>query len=143
LRLSPSASRRSKALREVLPKRPQKRTIYISIYWSRMRVLIPACAIAMDAARTLSGGAAVRIAATRAGWLAGTLRATSIKSASRQRWSGGSDYALFLVSPQIELAPIHGGSDPDARDGGSDLPRFDEALRSVMAMHCRYWRIAS
>lgn len=40
------------------------------------------------------------------------------------------DYALFVVSPEIELTLLH--QQPDAE-------RFDQALRNALALHRRYW----
>ena len=40
------------------------------------------------------------------------------------------DYALFLVSPEIELTLLH--AQPDAE-------RFDQALRNALTLHRRYW----
>jgi hypothetical protein len=46
------------------------------------------------------------------------------------------DYALFLVSPEIELALIHGN---DGSAGGGELSAFDAALRNALVLHRRYW----
>jgi hypothetical protein len=48
------------------------------------------------------------------------------------------DYALFLVSPEAELALLHAQSDHEPRAAG--LPTFNEALCKALVMHRRYWR---
>nr|WP_246400883.1 immunity 49 family protein [Jiangella mangrovi] len=40
------------------------------------------------------------------------------------------DYALFVVSPEIELTLLHAQADAE---------RFDQALRNALALHRRYW----
>ena len=52
----------------------------------------------------------------------------------------GRAYAIFRVSPEIELTLLAGQSDQQVAADGTNLPTFDQSLRNALVMHRRYWR---